>query len=358
MNIKPFNQKLVQLTQLLNNSQPHSGSELGAKLHVTRSAIWKMMKKLEGYHIAIQPSQRDGYLLQEPLLLLDPDLIKNQLSYDVPVTVLESISSTNDYFKLTQPSLPDSPLPPKASLANAKKRDIVVPIATSPSPAEVRFCLAEEQTKGRGRHHRSWNSPFGKNIYLSCYYPIQKDMSELSGLSLVVGLAVRSMLRSCYSLNVSLKWPNDILCQGKKIAGILIDVQAESHSISVATIGIGLNVNVTTQEENAPSHFLWTSLREEKKALFDRNTVAAALIQSLTTYVKLFEKHGLSFFKEEWQESDPLIGKNILLHRSHDTVAGVALGINDQGHLLLQLSDQKIQAFSSGDVSLSSLKSA
>lgn len=331
MNIKPFNKKLVQLAQLLSDGNAHSGSELGAKLNVTRSAVWKMIKKLEGYGVFVHPSQSRGYILDEPLLLLDPNVIQRQLVDDVRVTVLESISSTNDYFKLTKSS-PHS---------------------------KIECCLAEEQTKGRGRHQRSWHSPFGKNIYLSCYYPIQKDISELAGLSLVIGLAVRSMLKSFSALECWLKWPNDLLCHEKKIAGILIDVQAESHSVSLVTIGIGLNVNTTTKKKGIPQiEQPWTSLHDEKNELFDRNKVAVALIQSILKYVRRFEQHGLFVFMEEWKEADILAGKKVILHRSHDQISGTVFGINDQGHLLLKLPHQRIESFSSGDVSLNNIKSA
>lgn len=322
MNTKPFNKKLAQLAQILSDGDCYSGSELGAKLKVTRSAVWKMIKKLQDYGVSIHSTPGTGYKLSEPLLLLDPKIIKKELSAEVAITVLESITSTNDFFKL------------RASAANKT----------------IHCCFAEEQTKGRGRRQRSWHSPFGKNIYLSCRYPIQKDLSELAGLSLVVGLAVKSMLALVRLPECAVKWPNDVMCGEKKIAGVLIDVQAESHSGSIATIGIGLNVNVTAKNR---SHIeqAWTSLRDEKKTFLDRNKIATLLIQSLLDYVKRFEQAGLSAFAKEWKATDFLAGKKITFQHHEGSISGTAMGVNEQGHLLLKLADSKVQSFSSGDVS-------
>lgn len=323
MIIKPFNKKLAQLTQILSDGNYHSGSELGAKLQITRSAIWKMIKKLQGYGVSLHSTQSNGYLLAEPLLLLDPKTIKQGLSLEAAVTVLESITSTNDYFRLTK------------SFSNKK----------------IHFCFSEEQTKGRGRRQRVWHSPFGKNIYLSCRYPIQKDLSELAGLSLIVGLAIKAMLASLNLPEASVKWPNDLMLGEKKIAGVLIDVQAESHSISIATIGIGLNVNVTAINR-ASIDQSWTSLRDQQKTFLDRNKIAILLAKSLLTYMKRFERTGFSAFSKEWSAADFLAGKKLTFQHHDDSITGTALGINDQGHLLLKLASGRVQAYSSGDAYL------
>lgn len=323
MKIKPCNEKLVQLVKLLNDGQYHDGNVLGQTMDVTRSAIWKMIKKLEQYGIAIHSIQSNGYALSEPLILLDYELIKKTLSYDIELVVLESISSTNDYFKLS-----------------GKDQTML-----------IQCCLAEHQTQARGRLNRVWHSPFGKNIYLSCYYPFQQDISELAGLSLVVSLAVLATLRALGFNDGVVKWPNDILYHGKKIAGILIDVEAESHGVSLATIGIGLNVNMTSAD-NPTIDQSWTSLHEECDVALDRNHVSILLIQNLLEYVSRFEQQGFSIFAEEWEKFDGLIKKIVTLDYLRQQISGKVVGINPKGHLLIQLLDGNVRAFSSGEVSL------
>lgn len=326
MKTKPFNDKLAQLTKLLSDGHYHDGNMLGQTMNMTRSAVWKMIKKLERYGIAINSIQSNGYALQEPLILLEPDLIKKALPYEIDITVLESIDSTNNFFK------------------------------TSDKRNTIQCCLAERQTQGRGRLHRTWHSPFGKNLYLSCYYPFQKDISELTGLSLVVSLAVLSTLRTLgFTKDINVKWPNDVLCQEKKIAGILIDIQAESHGASDVTIGIGLNVNMTLDDTPSSVEFinqLWTSLYEEKGTAFDRNHVAAILLEHLLKYIRCFEQEGFAVFLNEWATVDSLHKKTVTVNYKNELITGEAVGVNQKGYLLLRLADDNVHAFSSGEISL------
>lgn len=325
MKIKPLNEKLIQLTQLLSDGDYHDGNVLGKTLNITRSAVWKMMKKLEQYGVVIDSIQSNGYALQDPLILLEADQIKKTLSYEIELTVLESIDSTNNYFK-TQPKTPT-----------------------------IKCCLSEQQTQGRGRLNRVWHSPFGKNLYLSCYYPFQKDISELAGLSLVVGLSILATLRTLGIYNgIYTKWPNDVLCRDKKIAGILIDVQAESHGMIDVTIGVGLNVNMLPIDEEATNDIsqAWTSLSEETGTSWDRNHVAAILLEHLFAYVHRFEQQGFMVFIDEWMSADGLMKKIVTLNYMNNFITGEVVGVNPQGHLLLRLPDESIRSFSSGDVTL------
>ncbi|MCD8542085.1 MAG: biotin--[acetyl-CoA-carboxylase] ligase [Gammaproteobacteria bacterium] len=326
MNIKPFNKKFVDLVNLLRDGNCHDGNSLGQQLNVTRSAVWKMIKRLEQYGISIHSTRGNGYALTESLILLDPDYIKDAVSYPVELTVLESVDSTNNFLKTQE-----------------KKK-------------HMRCCFAEHQTQGRGRLDRRWHSPFGKNIYFSCNYLFQKDVSELAGLSSTISLAILETLRQ---LNVAdeamVKWPNDVLYKHKKISGVLIDVQAESHGITSAIIGIGLNVNMTNKDiekSNAVLTQAWTSLQSETNISYDRNLVAVLLIQNLLHYVDRFEHKGFHDFMDEWKACDALANKTIAIEHHGVIIHGEALGINAQGHLLLRKSDGSVHGFSSGDTSM------
>lgn len=213
-------------------------------------------------------------------------------------------------------------------------------------------CIAEKQTKGRGRFNRYWHSPFAQNIYLSCLYPFKKDISELTGLGFVVGLAIAEALKF-YKLadDLCIKWPNDIVYEGKKLAGSLIEVQAESHGYCHAVIGLSVNCNLLEDSQdkiNQP----WTSLVNILGSYIDRNDLCIRIINNLVLYINRFEKSGLNSFLKEWEAKDFLFNKQITLSSYNKKTSGMAMGINDQGHLLLKLDDGEIESFSSGDTTI------
>jgi BirA family biotin operon repressor/biotin-[acetyl-CoA-carboxylase] ligase len=320
---KKFNPKLAQLVAVMSDGEFHDGTALGEVLNMTRSAVWKMIKKLERYDIEINSVKGKGYALCEPLILLDDNVIRKCLDdKKIQLTVFESIDSTNEYLKSHRFN------------------------------SGVHFCTTEFQEHGRGRLNREWRSPFGKNLTLSCLYPFQKDISELAGLSLVVSLAVVKTLQQ-FGLqdDVKVKWPNDVLCQSKKISGTLIELQAESHGMCHAVIGVGLNVNMLIDERRQISQE-WNSMRRVGGVYFDRNLVCAALMNHLLDYLRRFDRDGFEFFIDEWVAAEGMHGKQVSLKSPRETVTGEAVGINAQGHLLLKMDDGQVRAFSSGDTSI------
>lgn len=320
---KKFNPHLYQIVSILSDGQFHDGTSMGAALEMTRSAVWKAIKKLTAYHIPITSIKGKGYALKQPLILLNPQKIKAELdNKKLAMTLFESIGSTNHYLKL--------------------KRKTNKP--------EV--CIAEEQRAGKGRFDRSWHSPFGQNIYLSCLYNFPKDMSELAGLSLVVGLSVISVLKDYgVSALLSMKWPNDILYEQKKLAGNLIEVQAESYGESHVIIGVGLNVNMQAKELKEINQAC-TSLSQILNCYVDRNELCARLINRLFEYLYKFNEFGFVYFKEEWLAVDCLQGKHITIKNIRESVTGQVIGINDQGYLLLGLANGNKCSISSGDATI------
>lgn len=319
---KKMNATLVKIVSILSDGEYHDGTTIGEKLQMTRSAVWKTIKKLESYDIKLDSIKGKGYALLEPLVFLDAKKIKKNLSELVDINVFESVDSTNEYLK---------------AFKNSKT---------------IKVCVAEQQTEGKGRLNRKWFSPFAKNIYLSCLYPFSKDISELSGLSLVMGLAIVNTLKSIgVDENLFVKWPNDIFYDNKKISGSLIEIQAETHGACHAIIGIGVNVNMLNAEPKSITQE-WTSVQKILNTYTDRNDLCSRLINNLLDYLQRFEKHGLSTFVSEWRSADSLTDKIISVSNVNETIEGRAVGINDQGHLLLELKDGKVRAFSSGDTSV------
>jgi len=321
--MKKLQSNFAKLIDILNDGNYHDGTTIGDTLNITRSAVWKTIKKLQSYGIKVDSIKGKGYSLLEPLTLLKKKIIKQGISHEnIHIDVFETIESTNDYLKQI------------------------------PQSQHVTICIAEQQTQGKGRLSRSWYSPFGQNIYLSCRYPFQKDVSELAGLSLVVSLAIVKTLEN-YSLPnaILVKWPNDIIYDNKKISGNLIEIQAESNGICHAMIGIGININMIEDENNAISQS-WTSLRKIMACYIDRNQLCISLIDHLITYLEQFAESGLSSFIHAWNATDCLVNKEISLKSGNRKIVGKAMGINTIGHLILQLKDGTQQTFSSGDATI------
>jgi BirA family transcriptional regulator, biotin operon repressor / biotin---[acetyl-CoA-carboxylase] ligase len=226
------------------------------------------------------------------------------------IFLLKNITSTNDYLK--------------TAFLDKKK---------------ISICLAENQTAGRGRLGKPWFSPKNLNLYLSYGFVNQKGTNVLSGLNVVIAVALFNALSEYDAQNVfknklTIKWPNDILWRAQKLAGILIEVEPLSKKENKIIIGIGLNVNM--QNQSVAITKPWTSLYNITGQTHDRNKIVALLLNHLTESLDKFAKHGIGDFLPQWQAHDYLYGKEITLKLPNNTkVAGVAMGLDEQGRLLL-----------------------
>lgn len=184
-------------------------------------------------------------------------IITNTCSNKLNIDIFNSLTSTNEYLK----KLPTDKYPS--------------------------ICLAEQQTQGKGRLGRNWYSPFAQNIYLSCRYLFASNLNELTGLSLIVALAVIEVIEKfCPNCKIIAKWPNDIMYQDQKIAGILIDAQAEKKGCSTI-IGIGVNVNMVCAKKQQITQS-WTSIAKILGHAVDRNEICVVLINTLLKYLQQF----------------------------------------------------------------------
>ena len=217
----------------------------------------------------------------------------------------------------------------------------------------VRYCCAEEQTAGRGRFGRQWNSPFGENIYFSGRWVLSEKLNKLSGLSLIVGLAVVDCLKKQgVNEKISVKWPNDLYWKTKKLGGILIELNTKNQGKSDLTIGIGLNVNTGSTSRNL-SDKPWCSLLDITGDTFDRNELIADLIITLNCYLEDFLRTGFETFKPLWENVDYLKDKWVTVSQPKGKLSGYARGVNADGHLRLQDSTGTLHDVSAGEASLS-----
>ena len=262
---------------------------------------------------------------QHHFIPLDVTRIAEQLDLfekkQVHMEILQSVDSTNDYLK------------------------------THNSNKQINICLAEQQTQGKGRLGRSWHSPFGENIYFSCDYSFHKKIHQLSGLSLVIGLAVFKTLKEFrLTKNLFVKWPNDVVWGKKKIAGTLIEVKSEKQRTCQVIVGIGINVNMLTAARKIAQP--WTSMQQISQQPIDRNLVVAKLISYLIRYLKTFDEEGFTSFAKDWIKYDCLKRKKIKVKNSGEETIGKVIGIDSLGHLVIELSKGSLRIFSSGDTSL------
>ena len=252
---------------------------------------------------------------------LDKEKILSKLSNEfrskVVLEVFDTISSTNDYL-----------------LRKEKNKN-----------KDIKICIAEEQTKGRGRRGKSWISPKFKNIYFSLNSFLKKE--DLSGLSIAVALSVSKVLTKINVMSL-IKWPNDLLVGNKKICGILIET-AKVGELTKVVIGIGINVNMEHSELIDQE---WTSIKLEKKQSVDRNSIITEMINQLCITLNKFEQEEFDYFLKRFTSLDLLRDKEFTLKdKPNETFIGK--GIDNKGLLIAQnLKDQRIVKFSSGEVSL------
>ena len=209
-------------------------------------------------------------------------------------------------------------------------------------------CFAEQQTAGRGRRGRQWQSPAGVNLYLSVRWCFAAVPPHLPLLSLVTGLAVAEALEDCAIHGHGLKWPNDVYYAGKKLGGILLEAVG---SLQQVVIGIGLNVNMLP-ETGVDIDQPWTSLQHITGETLVRNTLAAALLQRLVKRLHAFPQLDMAQFQHDWQRWDVLAGRQVQALMGTETLQGLASGVNNQGQLRIVLRDGFIKNLSSADVSV------
>ena len=216
------------------------------------------------------------------------------------------------------------------------------------------ICLAESQTGGRGRFERHWHSPFGRNIYFSFLQPLSADFKESYAISLIVAIAVMRALMA-YGVNekdIGIKWPNDILSHGAKLAGVLCEVQKNSANAMDVVIGIGLNVDMPEDIKQNIDRPI-TDLMALTQASQDRNRLTALLIQHLHEALAKFLEKGFAPFYAEWQRYDILKNQTVSVALGSKKITGIVTGINPRNGCLCVLDEEHVQhEFIAGEVSL------
>ncbi|MGD8932586.1 MAG: bifunctional biotin--[acetyl-CoA-carboxylase] ligase/biotin operon repressor BirA [Chromatiales bacterium] len=317
-----------RLLRALADGRFHSGEALARQLGITRAAVWKQLKGLSReLDLGMDAVSGRGYRIAQPLELLERNRIEAYLSSLARrrfhrLHIHPSIESTNSW---------------------------LMQEAARAAPSGT-VCLAEHQTAGKGRHGRQWISPFGRNIYLSLLWRFDCAPVELSGMSLAAGIGVLRTLKQLACHEAGLKWPNDILWRGKKLAGLLLEVAGESAGPAHLVIGVGLNLRLDAAGAIIDQPWIDLASIPGVRA-HSRNELVARLLENLLEIITEYERTGLAGFIEEWDRYDLLKGSRVVVRNASHSYQGEHLGIDPSGGLQLRIANE-IRTFWAGEVSL------
>lgn len=225
-------------------------------------------------------------------------------------------------------------------------------LAASPPPGRSALFVAEQQTAGQGRLGRQWISPAGCNLYVSLAYRFEGPPARLAGLSLVTGIALAEALRAVGCSRVGVKWPNDLVVDGRKLGGVLVQLRALPEGATLAAIGFGINVRMPAGIDDVIGQ-PWCELAQLLPVLPSRNDLLAQILGDLLPALALFSDRGLAPFRPRWDALDALRGQSARMINGDQQTAGECLGIADSGALRLRVGDE-IREFHGGEVSLRS----
>lgn len=320
--------QLHSLLAVLADGQYHSGQELGELLGVSRTAVWKHLQKLAELNVKLDSSPGRGYRLPGGLELLDADTITALLpSTGVPLSleVVPLVDSTNSRLMAGAGQLPTGAV-----------------------------CIAEQQSGGRGRRGRGWVSPFARNLYFSVLWRFDGGAAELEGLSLAVGVCIAEALESFGITGLALKWPNDVLAEGKKLAGILLEMSGDPSGACHLVVGVGINVAMppaAAADIDQPWIDAASLTRAQGLEPVSRNKLCASVLTKLAGLLQHYPEQGFAHWRERWMRRAAFLGEPVRLVTATQETQGSLLGVSDSGALRLATSSGE-QLMYGGEVSL------
>lgn len=234
--------------------------------------------------------------------------------------------------------------------ATGSTNSVLMQAAEAGAPDGSVVC-AEYQFAGRGRRGRQWHAILGGSLTFSVLWRFEEGIAALVGLSLAVGVAMARALNRFSRYPVKLKWPNDVLVDYRKLAGILVEIQGDIQGPSFAVVGIGLNVSLPAAQRDSIDQAVIDL--EEMQVHVDRNILLASCLIELKSVMDVMRQEGFKGLREEWEAHHAHAGQSVnLLLPDQQTVTGIALGVDDTGAFLLQSENGARAAYNSGDIRL------
>ena len=315
------------LTLLRNTQDFCSGEEMARQLGVTRTTVWKWVKQLreEGYDI--QSVTNRGYWLQGKEVLSHQELQDRlgSCALGAHMWVLPTVSSTNSFLKLK---------------------------AEEGAPAGS-VVVADCQEQGRGRRGRSFYSPAGEGLYISGLFQPNLQMQEVGLLTAAVALAVARAVEGCTGVQPQIKWPNDLVYQGKKLCGILTEASVESESGQVTSLVCGMGINVNNQSFPGEMAQQAVSLRQMAGHPLSRVELAIALLRELEqVFVQEPYCHDRTALLEQYRQQLAVLNRELLLLTPNGQEEVWGLDVDDLGGLVVRTREGKVRTLYQGDLSL------
>lgn len=302
-----------------------SGEEISRALGVSRTAVWKQIRLLRelGYDIEAVPSR--GYRLNASPDALLPEEIQAELGTAVvgrKVLYFDEVDSTNvRAFELGEAGAPDGTV-----------------------------VVADRQTAGKGRLGRRWASPGGVNFYASVLLRPPILPRQAPQLTFVSALAAACAVTEVSGLDARVKWPNDLLLHGRKVAGLLNEMSAEFERIHFVVLGIGVNLNMRVEQFPPELRYPATSVVLEKGEPVSRLVFARAFCRRLDELYRRYLAEGFEPIRRGWQERCDLFGGRVQVDQASRILEGIAVGIDEDGALLVRLDDGTVEKVLAGDV--------
>ncbi|WP_156774350.1 biotin--[acetyl-CoA-carboxylase] ligase [Fictibacillus arsenicus] len=308
-----------------NEGEFVSGQQISENLNCSRTAIWKHISELRKSGYSIEAVQKRGYrLLTSPDLVTaeEVSLYTGNGTFGKKVTYKTSVKSTQE-------------------IAHSLARE---------GALEGSIVLADEQTGGRGRLGRAWQSPSGTGIWMSLILRPEIPLQKAPQLTLLIAVAASRAIEKVTGLEAAIKWPNDLLIKGKKVAGILTELQAEADSIHSVIVGIGMNVNQEKKHFTEEISEIATSLAIEGGKTYKRAEIAGAVLQEIENLYRSYLVKGFAVIKLLWEARAYSLGKRITARSVTGSITGYAKGITDEGVLLLEDDNGEIHSIYSADI--------
>ena len=323
------NPGLIKVLSFLqtHNTEYLSGQDLSDVLRISRVAVWKHIKKIQDLGYTVESKQKLGYkLIKNSERLLPWEITKGLKTNKIGQRVyyFDSIDSTqNQALKMAAETVNDGTL-----------------------------IVASKQTGGKGRSGRKWISPQG-GIWISIILHPKFDISITTLFPIASALALSKALEKTMSISPELKWPNDLTLNGKKIAGMLVDVSLESNQIENMVLGVGINFDIEAKKvekllKDTPNFYGVASLNEQKKKIKPVELVQTFLVELEEIYELLNSKQTKKIISE-WTKRSSTIGKKIEMNTTDETIKGKAIKIDEDGALIVSTGD-KIQKVIAGDI--------
>lgn len=309
--------KDLKLFELLSDGEFHSGEVIAKLFGVTRSRVWSLVNSLEEKGVIVSRVRGKGYRYRGGSFLLDSNHIEQKLS-PLALYYFPSITSTNDIAREY--------------------------LKTSDQPLLV---VAEHQTGGRGRRGRQWASCYAHNLLFTYGVPRFSAMQGLEGLSLLVGLTLVDVVNASLGVDAKVKWPNDVLINGAKLAGVLVEIQGDIGGDYSLIIGVGLNVNETPSVDDREV----TSLMKKYGRAINRSELLVAFVDELRRNINLFCLEGFSSFSGRWNEMDAYRGCQVQVEQGGEILVGLSRGVNANGVLDIEV-EGELRSVHGGEVSL------